>query len=109
MTHRPQATATRHALPRVDNGPAQYFDQALPAMLRQAAQERTEQIQLRAGTAAEVVLEPGPVAEVVRHISISQKADLVVIGRHENAGLLGRLRGNAYAVVRESPCPVVSV
>jgi nucleotide-binding universal stress UspA family protein len=98
-----------HALPSMDVGQAHYFDQTLPVMLRQIAQERSDEFQRRAGTTAEVFLEQGPVAEVVRHAAASQKADLVVIGRHENPGLLGRLRGNAYAVVRESPCPVVSV
>jgi len=98
-----------HALPSVDVGQAHYFDQALPMMLRQVAYERLDEFQRRAGTAAEVVLEPGPVAEVVRQASLYQNADLVVIGRHESPGLLGRLRSNAYAVVRESPCPVVSV
>jgi nucleotide-binding universal stress UspA family protein len=56
-----------------------------------------------------VILESGPIAEVIRHVSITHRADLVVIGRHENTGLLGRLRGNAYAIIRESASPVVSV
>jgi hypothetical protein len=42
------------------------------------------------------------VAETIR-------ADLVVIGRHPDTGILGRLRQHAYAIVREAPCPVVSV
>jgi nucleotide-binding universal stress UspA family protein len=98
-----------HAVAALDAGQARYFDQALPAMLRQVAQERLDELQKRTGTAAGVFLEPGPVAEVVHRAAVSQNADLVVIGRHENPGLLGRLRANAYAVVRESPCPVVSV
>ena len=98
-----------HALPSLDVGQARYFDQALPMMLRQVAEERLGEFQTQAGTAAEVVLEPGTVAEVVQRAAVSQNADLVVIGRHENPGLLGRLRANAYSVVRESPCPVVSV
>ena len=69
----------------------------------------TDIIEAEGRSAAEVVLEPTPVAEVVRQACMSQNTDLAVIGRHENSGLLGRLRGNAYAVVRESPCPVVSV
>ena len=35
------------------------------------------------------------------------KADLLVIGRAAKG--LGRLRSNAYALIRESPCPVISV
>jgi hypothetical protein len=36
-------------------------------------------------------------------------ADLLVIGRGSAAGMFGRLRTNAYAIIRQSPCPVVSV
>ena len=98
-----------HALPPLEVGQAHYFDQALPMRLRQLAQERMDELQKRVGTAAEIILEPGAVVNTVRDAATSQKADLVVIGRHETAGLLGRLRANAYGIVRESPCPVVSV
>jgi len=37
------------------------------------------------------------------------QADLLVIGRGSAAGIFGRLRTNAYAIIRQSPCPVVSV
>jgi nucleotide-binding universal stress UspA family protein len=37
------------------------------------------------------------------------EADLVVIGRGASSGMLGRLRTNAYSIIRQSPCPVVSV
>ena len=98
-----------HALPPSDVGQARYFDQTLSAMLRNLAEERMNELQSRVGIATEVALSHGRVADVVRDAGTSQKADLIVIGRHENPGLIGRLRGNAYAIVRESPCPVVSV
>ena len=37
------------------------------------------------------------------------EADLLVIGRGADAGILGRLTGRAYSIIRQSPCPVVSV
>jgi len=36
-------------------------------------------------------------------------ADVLVIGRGSAAGVFGRLRANAYSIIRQSPCPVVSV
>jgi nucleotide-binding universal stress UspA family protein len=36
-------------------------------------------------------------------------ANLLVIGRGSASGIFGRLRANAYSIIRESPCPVVSV
>ena len=98
-----------HAIPSVQVNEMSYYDQGLPMMLRQVAQQKSDEIQKLTGTTAEVVLETGSIAEVVRNAALAQKGDLVVIGRHENSGLLGRLRANAYAIVRESPCPVISV
>jgi len=98
-----------HALPDPGAGEAHFLDQTLPMALAQSARELMEELLKRVGVSAESVIEPGAVADVVRSAGIAVAADLVVIGRHESAGLLGRLRANAYAIVRESPCPVVSV
>ena len=43
-------------------------------------------------------------AAAVRH-----GADLLVIGRGVSQGALGRLRSNAHALIRHSPCAVLSV
>jgi nucleotide-binding universal stress UspA family protein len=51
-----------------------------------------------------------PVASAVRRIAVLKRADLVVIGRGSVHGhLLQRMRSHAYAVICESPCPVLSV
>jgi nucleotide-binding universal stress UspA family protein len=58
------------------------------------------------GTVRVVQGEPAKmVPEVARHWG----ADLVVIGRRAEVGLLGRLEMTAYTIIRQSPCPVVSV
>ena len=98
-----------HALPGADAGPGQDVGQTLPAMGQQVPGEGSGEFPGFAGASADVVLERGPVAEVVRRTSVSQRADLVVVGRHEHGGLPGRLNGNAHDVVRESVCPVLSV
>jgi nucleotide-binding universal stress UspA family protein len=98
-----------HALPPMEVGQARYFDQALPMTLREIAQERVDELQKKLGTTADVILDRGTVVDVVREAATSRKADLVVIGRHQDSGVLGRLRTNAYNIVRESPCPVVSL
>lgn len=53
--------------------------------------------------------ERGSVAEAVRHLALRKRADLVVIGRGAIRSGLGRLYANSYDIIRESPCPVVSV
>jgi nucleotide-binding universal stress UspA family protein len=46
---------------------------------------------------------------LIRRVAVEQGADLVVIGRHSDHSLLGRLTAQAYSIVRESPCPVLSL
>ena len=77
--------------------------------LERSAREQLEELLAEVGVDAVVVLDDGDVPRVVRNVAGSIGADLVVIGRHAGAGILGRLREHAYAIVRESPCPVVSV
>jgi nucleotide-binding universal stress UspA family protein len=98
-----------HALPSIQYNEMSYYDEGLPRLYREVAQQKSDELQRCTGTTADVILETGPVAEVVRNAAVAQKGDLVVIGRHENPGVLGRLRANAYSIVREAPCPVVSV
>jgi nucleotide-binding universal stress UspA family protein len=51
----------------------------------------------------------GSVGSAVRKTAHDLNADVVVIGRGRLQERLGRLRSNCYAVIRESPCPVISV
>jgi nucleotide-binding universal stress UspA family protein len=58
---------------------------------------------------AAVVLEFGDIAESVCSAAERLKADLLVVGRGSAAGDSGRFRTQAYAIIRRSLCPVVSV
>jgi len=82
----------------------------LQEILVDAARTELVKIQEAAGTDVEMILAGGNIATLVRNVALRKRADLVVVGRgclHE--GGLGRLRSNAYAIIRESPCPVLSV
>jgi len=57
----------------------------------------------------EIVLEGGDPPNVVCRTAERSSADLLVIGRGSAAGIFGRLRTNAHVIIRQSPCPVVSV
>ncbi len=61
------------------------------------------------GVRAPLCVAPGDVSDVVREVATSHKADLVIIGRGMLDETLGRLRTNAYGIIRSSPCPVLSV
>ena len=58
---------------------------------------------------AEVRVHDGDPATIVASLAAEQQADLLVIGRGAESGLLGRLVTTAYSLIRLSPCPVVSV
>ena len=52
----------------------------------------------------------GSIEAMVSRAAVTQRADLVVVARGPiHAGLLDRLRSHSYAVICESPCPVLSV
>jgi len=73
------------------------------------AREQIGKLQAEAGTNLEVLLEAGRVSEVVRDLAIREGAELIIAGRAMLHKPLGRLRSNAYAIVRDAPCPVISV
>ncbi|MGD0773369.1 MAG: universal stress protein [Candidatus Solibacter sp.] len=68
-----------------------------------------EHLQQSACCPVNLRVEAGDVSTVVSHLAGELKADLQVIGRKPAAGVLGRLEMIAYSIIRQSPCPVVSV
>jgi nucleotide-binding universal stress UspA family protein len=77
--------------------------------MERAAREDVARLEQRYGTEAEMLIEAGDPPKVVCQAAAQQNADLLVIGRGSAGGVFGRLRTNAYAIIRQSPCPVVSV
>lgn len=98
-----------HAVPAIESRPGEYFDHELTSDLAKSAREELEKLRHGAGADAEVVVQGGDAPHVICRLAAERKADLLVIGRGSAAGLFGRLRTNAYAIIRQSPCPVVSV
>jgi nucleotide-binding universal stress UspA family protein len=99
-----------HAAPSIDAAArAGVMERELGAAFTAEAARRIAAIQEAAGTDAAVVVEGGEPAKVVTGAAKDFHADLMVIGRHGGVGLAGLLRHNAYAILRESPCPVISI
>jgi nucleotide-binding universal stress UspA family protein len=86
-----------------------YFSPEWRKFLVDNAETEIAALQQKAGTQAEVTLTMGPAAEMICEEAKKAEADLLVIGRGADAGILGRLTGHAYSIIRQSPCPVVSV
>jgi nucleotide-binding universal stress UspA family protein len=49
------------------------------------------------------------IPEGIRQIAIEQEANLVVVGRGHTRGTFSRAWSHLYTIIRESPCPVLSV
>ena len=59
---------------------------------------------------AEVRVEGGSsVPEVIHSVVEDSRADLLIIGRTSNGGMMGQLRTHSYTLIRESGCPVISI
>ncbi|HEU0006240.1 MAG TPA: universal stress protein [Terriglobia bacterium] len=86
-----------------------YFAPEWRKYVMDRAKDDIEKLQRIVGTHADVDLETGDISKSVSFAAENLKADLVVIGRGATAGVLGRFRMHAYAIIRQSPCPVVSV
>lgn len=74
-----------------------------------AAARELERLKSFVHTEAELSVETGDPAAAICGAAERSQSDLLVIGRGSAAGVYGRLRANAYSIIRQSPCPVVSV
>ena len=102
------ALTLMHAIPAIA-GPARPSEIRFRSYLMESARDYIADLQRQAGTSAEVCIQGGRIAPAVRTIALQSAAELVVIGQGCIHETLGRLRSNAYAIIRESPCPVVRV
>ena len=71
------------------------------------ARAEVEEMLQTAGIESEIYIEIGAVPEAVTERAQNLHGDLLVIGRSAHAG--GRLPTNAYAIIRDASCPVLSV
>lgn len=100
-----------HAIPGSDPGaPIQLdLEEQVHSEERTRARERIDELQKKVGTRAPVRIAVGPVKEALLEAARQSNADGLIIGRSPQTGSLGRLRDLTYAVVRDSPFPVISV
>ncbi len=98
-----------HAVPGAETRPEKYFDADLQAFLQDEARKVLSKTQHDAGIVAQLCLGAGEVAHVLHEAALNHGGDLLVIGRGHATGALGRLRTNVYSIIRQSPCPVISV
>ncbi len=98
-----------HAVPVPTVGFEPGLDNGFGLFLADTAKDLIAKLQRNAGTKWEVSIDMGNVAAVIRDSALRNQADLVIIGRGCLSETLGGLRTHVGAIIRESPCPVLSV
>jgi nucleotide-binding universal stress UspA family protein len=97
-----------HVPPAIDWSAGEWFPDETQQLVREASREKLDALLADAGCEASVHTEGmeavAYVAEVVREVG----ADALIVGRSVEHGLLGG-GSDAFAMIRESPCPVISV
>jgi len=96
-------------VPALEGWPERQLDRELAAAAVKEARERVVKLLREASLDVPLCVATGGVAAAVQDEARRHDADLVVIGRgllHES---FGRLRTHSYGIIRQAPCPVVSV
>jgi len=95
--------------PPVETRPEMYLNRDFEAFLKDSARQSIAAMQKEAGTNFRVCVEAGDVSSIVAAAAGEDKADLVLIGRGALPHFAGRLRTHVYSIIRDAPCPVLSV
>jgi len=77
--------------------------------LMDAAHFRLRELMGQAGIDAPHAVLDGAVADGVREEALRRKADLIITGRGRAQATFSRIWSHVYPIVRESPCPVLSI
>jgi nucleotide-binding universal stress UspA family protein len=85
------------------------LEEEIESAERRRVRERIDQLQRKVGSNAKVRIMVGPIKESLLEAAREFDADALIIGRNPQTGSDGRLRDLTYAMIRDSPFPVVSL
>jgi nucleotide-binding universal stress UspA family protein len=98
-----------HVVAGMEGALSRQLDREFEEEMAKEARRTIEGLQESTGVKAPLSVVKGNVADCVRDEARRQEAALVVIGRGGLQATFGRLRTQAYGIIRQSPCPVLSV
>jgi nucleotide-binding universal stress UspA family protein len=98
-----------HVVPSLEHMPGEYFERDWEIQVRQMVRNDLEKVLAPHTKDPEILVEGGDPADTICELAKQREADLIVIGRGTASGIFGRMRAHAYEIIRDSPCPVVSV
>ena len=100
-----------HAVNWLETAPLDedYFTPDLAERLTATAEEKARSLMARVGCKADLDIDVESAADYIPEAVDRSGASVLVIGRSLERGMIGRMREHAYRLIRESPCPVISV
>ena len=100
-----------HAVPTPSPGLELLFEGDWKAEVANMARQDIEKLLggKNGASAATVHIQEGEAAKAVCAVAREAEADLLVIGRGPRDRMDGRLTTHSYAIIRQSPCPVLSI
>jgi nucleotide-binding universal stress UspA family protein len=98
-----------HVVTDVDRSTHHSFEPGHDQDLHDSTLGAINKLQETAQLNVPICMVAGSIADGVDQEALRHGADLVVIGRGHTNEALGRLRTHAYGIIRQSPCPVLSV
>jgi nucleotide-binding universal stress UspA family protein len=98
-----------HVVPAMEGVPSGQMDTECNMEIGKNAREALDRLEASVGLHLPICVATGNVAEAICEEARQHDANLVVIGRGVLHETLGRLRTHAHAIIRQSPCPVLSV
>lgn len=96
-------------VPALEGWPERQLDRELTAEGVKETREKIVNLQREAGIDAPLCVAIGNIPGAVRDEARRHATDLLVIGRGTLHETFGRLRTHSYGIIRQAPCPVVSV
>lgn len=79
------------------------------AALKEAAHCRMHELTAKLGVIAPHTVVEGLLGDCIHHELVRRNADLLITGRGHSIGTFSRLWSHLYSMIRDSPCPVLSV
>lgn len=77
--------------------------------LTESSQFRLRELKAKLGIDAPHSVIDALLADGIHHEVVRRKADLLVTGRGHSIGTFSRLWSHLYSIIRDSPCPVLSI
>jgi nucleotide-binding universal stress UspA family protein len=77
--------------------------------LKEASQIRLRELKAKLGVDAPHTVIDALLGDGIHHEVVRRKADLLITGRGHSIGTFSRLWSHLYSIIRDSPCPVLSV